>query len=180
VVTQFKQLIGKKLLHINVCPPSGETDFVAEDELTLSCFPATSKSGDIWSMSSAKDAELVLGPGGRWSYKDRAALMALGLPCFRIRALFVPHSPRELCTIVLFPSKSLPLNHLAPLKISFPPIISAHGLVDDPSIPMQARIRQTPGSRGHDDNAGRCTCSTTCGCGWGPLERENSEGQSQR
>src|ERR1017187_223813 len=71
--------------------------------------------------------------------------------CITIRALSLPNPRPMFVEIVLFPSKSLPLNHLAPPEISFPPIISAHGLVDDPSIPVQARIRQILGGRGHDD-----------------------------
>ena len=63
----------------------------------------------------------------------------------------MPNRLSGLCTFVLFPPKSLPLSHLAPQKFPFQPIISAHGLADDPSIPVQARIRQIPGGRGQDD-----------------------------
>jgi hypothetical protein len=68
VLTQFKQLVGRKLLRVDIAPPSGETDFVSEDGLVLRCFPATSKAGDIWRISSSENDELVMGPGGRWSY----------------------------------------------------------------------------------------------------------------
>ncbi|MGB8065288.1 MAG: hypothetical protein WCF26_25625 [Candidatus Sulfotelmatobacter sp.] len=69
VLTQLKQLIGKKLLLIDITPPAGDTDFVFEDGLTLRCFPATSRCADIWSIFSAQGDELMLGPAGRWSYK---------------------------------------------------------------------------------------------------------------
>lgn len=68
VVTEFRQLVGKTLLRIDVARPGGDTDFVLEDGLLLRCFPATSKTGEVWRISSAENDELVLGPGGYWSY----------------------------------------------------------------------------------------------------------------
>ncbi len=68
VLTEFRQLVGKDLLRIDVARPGGDTDFVLEDGLLLRCFPATSKRGEAWRISSAENDELVMGPGGQWSY----------------------------------------------------------------------------------------------------------------
>jgi hypothetical protein len=68
VLTEFRQLVGKTLLRIDVARPGGDTDFVLEDGLLLRCFPATTKTGEAWRISSVENDELVLGPGGQWSY----------------------------------------------------------------------------------------------------------------
>jgi hypothetical protein len=63
----------------------------------------------------------------------------------------MPNLPPPLFSVVLFGSKSLPVSHLAPQKFPVQPIISAHGLADDPSIPVLAQIRQILGGRGQDN-----------------------------
>ena len=70
VLAQLKQLVGKTLLHIEISPPGGDTDFVLEDGLFLRCFPASSHNGEAWRVSSAEDDELLLGPGARFSYRS--------------------------------------------------------------------------------------------------------------
>ncbi len=68
VLSHFKQLVGKSLLNIEVATLGGDTSFIFEDELLLRCFPATSKVGDVWRIFSRQLGELIMGPGGRWSY----------------------------------------------------------------------------------------------------------------
>ncbi|HET9305925.1 MAG TPA: hypothetical protein VFO46_07860 [Candidatus Sulfotelmatobacter sp.] len=70
VLTQLKQIVGRRLLQVDIAPPSGDTSFVSEDGFVLRCFPAISSGGDVWSISSTQGDELVLGHGGRWSYKS--------------------------------------------------------------------------------------------------------------
>ena len=90
--------------------------------------------------------------------------------CTAAGALSVPNFQLALCTSVLFPPKSLSLNHLGPQKILFQPIISAHGSADDSSIPVQARIwHKYRAGRGHNRNAGWCMGDTNCGWRTGPL-----------
>jgi len=92
------------------------------------------------------------------------------LKCTAAGALSVPNFQLALCTSVLFPPKSLSLNHLGPQKILFQPIISAHGSADDSSIPVQARIwHKYRAGRGHNRNAGWCMGDTNCGWRTGPL-----------
>jgi hypothetical protein len=80
------------------------------------------------------------------------------------RAISLPPWDEWLCCTVLFHPKSLPLNDLAPTKIIPAAIISAHGSMDHPSIPVQARIqcvrRDLQRTR---QNAGRSMGSTVCG-----------------
>jgi hypothetical protein len=70
VLAQFKGLVGKTLIRVDISPPGGDTDFVLEDGLSLRCFPATSHNGETWRVSSAEDDELLLGPGARFSYRS--------------------------------------------------------------------------------------------------------------
>ena len=62
VLAQFKLLVGKTLVHIDVTPPGGDTDFVLDDSLSLRCFPASGRCGESWRISSAEGDDLKLGP----------------------------------------------------------------------------------------------------------------------
>ena len=63
VLTEFRQLVGKTLLRIDVARPGGDTDFVLEDGLLLRCFPATSKTGEVWRICSAENGRIGAGIG---------------------------------------------------------------------------------------------------------------------
>jgi hypothetical protein len=52
LLAQFKQLVGKTLVRINVTSPGGDADFVLEDGMVLRCFPATGHTGDSWRLST--------------------------------------------------------------------------------------------------------------------------------
>lgn len=70
VLAHFKQLVGKRLIRIDITPPGGDTDFVLEDDVSLRCFPANGHAADTWRISSVEDDELLLGLGARWSYQS--------------------------------------------------------------------------------------------------------------
>lgn len=70
VLAQFKPLVGKTLLRIDISSPGGDTDFVFNDGLLLRCFPATGHCGESWRISSAEADGLLLGPGAQWSYRS--------------------------------------------------------------------------------------------------------------
>ncbi len=55
VLAQFRRLVGKTLVRINVSPPGGDADFVLEDGMVLRCFPATGHATESWSISSADE-----------------------------------------------------------------------------------------------------------------------------
>lgn len=48
VLEQFKQLVGKMLIRIDVMPPGGDANFVLENDLCLRCFPANSRGAESW------------------------------------------------------------------------------------------------------------------------------------
>jgi hypothetical protein len=48
VLAEFKQLVGKTLVRIEVAPPGGDTNFFIEDGLLLRCFPATGRCNESW------------------------------------------------------------------------------------------------------------------------------------
>ena len=70
VLGQFRQLVGRTLIRVEVAPPGGDSNFVLAGELFLRCFPAVGREGEIWRVSSADGDELVLGPGAQWSYRS--------------------------------------------------------------------------------------------------------------
>lgn len=68
VLAHFRSLVGKTLLEIGVTS-GGDTRFGFDDGLLPRCFAATTKVGDIWRISSEDSGDnVVMGPGGRWSY----------------------------------------------------------------------------------------------------------------
>jgi hypothetical protein len=69
VLDQFPKLVGSRLLKAVVQPPGGDTAFLFENDLTLNCFPARSKEGDSWVISTEGGDQLKLGPGARVTYE---------------------------------------------------------------------------------------------------------------
>ena len=67
---RFAQLVGKRLLEVVVQPPGGDTAFVFEDDLVLSCFPARSQEGISWLIETEEGDVLKLGPGARLTYES--------------------------------------------------------------------------------------------------------------
>lgn len=43
VLEQFSKMVGSRLLSIEVQPPAGDTSFLFEGDIVLSCFPAVSR-----------------------------------------------------------------------------------------------------------------------------------------
>ncbi len=57
VLTQFRGLVGKTLVRVDIVTLAGDADFVLEDGIVLRCFPATGHAGESWGILPAeKDA----------------------------------------------------------------------------------------------------------------------------
>jgi hypothetical protein len=66
ILQNVNQLVGRKLLRVDITPIAGDTALMFDEGLVLRCFPATSEQGDIWRLSSTNGDEFVLGPRGSW------------------------------------------------------------------------------------------------------------------
>jgi hypothetical protein len=55
VLAQFKKLLGKTLVRINISSPGGDADFVLDDGVVLRCFPATGNTAESWCISTETD-----------------------------------------------------------------------------------------------------------------------------
>ncbi len=69
IVDWLSELVGKKLLQIDVQTPAGDTSFYFEGNLALKCFPLMSKDGDAWRIDTPAGDVLKLGPGTRVSHR---------------------------------------------------------------------------------------------------------------
>ncbi len=69
VLDEFSKMVGCRLLKTLVSPPGGDTSFIFENELILSCFPAKSRAGDSWVICTKDDDVVKLGEGNRVTYE---------------------------------------------------------------------------------------------------------------
>jgi hypothetical protein len=66
----FQNLLGSQLLTIAVRPPGGDTTFLFENDLALTCFPAKSREGGSWVVVTEDSNQFKLGPGARVTYES--------------------------------------------------------------------------------------------------------------